>query len=225
MKDLADHRAVTLSETVVVIAILALVSLLAYPAWTKARENTLMAQDVANLKQMGAAYLAYAADHKGLTPRAIRHDTGLPGPWFGSANTFGSPVRQLFSRYNPAWGAFAEGEADYLSSPDPLYSPFYLPTRKRQRGSFDTGGQYGYLFMYSPPYQPLVSGFMNDQLSRGARMPLMSDFFGPSYHPATYASSRLAVLYLDGGIKIFEQSELLNSRRDYTKRFRYLMER
>ncbi len=221
----ASLKAISVTELLVVMTILTLVLLLGYPAWLKARQASRVSENITNLKQIGLAYLAYGGDHLGRTPEAKRHGTGVRGPWFGTANAWGAPARQLFEQRNPKWGANAEGTHDYLQSPDPLYSPFHQPTARRNKGTFASNGSYGYSFMYSPVEQPLIAGFFNDHIRHGARMPICSDVFGPLYEAGQFSSDRCAVLYLDGGVVIYPQQELLSSRRGYDARFRFLLQR
>lgn len=152
----------------------------------------------------------------------------MRGPRFGPQNNWGVPPRQLFDKDNPRWGINAEGIQDYLTSPDPLYNPFYQLSPPRVKGSFATHGYYGYTFMYSPVEEPLIEGFYNDHVRHGAKMPLCSDLFGPQYESGQFGevnSDQCAVLYLDGGVVVYPQSELASSRRDFNARFRFLMQR
>ena len=217
-------RAFSLIELLAIVAIIAVIAALVFPVLHKAKRASFEAKNIAQLKELGMAYITYAGEHNGQTPAGKRHDSGLRGPRFGDENAWGSPARQLFDQKNPRWASNAEGDNDYLSSPDTLYSPFHRPTAQRQRGTF-VPGRYGYQFMYSPMEAPLMDGFYNDHVRHGPRMPICSDLFGPSYEAKEIDSEQCAVLYLDGGVVLFSQKELLPSRRGWEERLRYLQER
>lgn len=215
--------AFTLIELLVVLAVIGVIIALVFPALRRGKQNSMMVMNIHNLKQIGVAYLLYAGDHNGEIPHGIRHNTGLKGPWFGSANAFGAPARRLFSKSNSRWGINAEGDTDYLTSPDPLYSPLRKTAVQRPSGTFSTDGQYGYVFMYSPAFQPLIPELINEHTMYGARMPICSDYFGDTYKNADFISDTGAALYLDGSVRTFPQAELDSSKRDFNGRFRYLM--
>ena len=82
-------RAFTLVELLVVIGIIALLIAILLPALSKARRN---ARDVAcasNLRQIGLALHAYAADHKGsLPPGYIQYPNGEDALWANFVNWY-----------------------------------------------------------------------------------------------------------------------------------------
>lgn len=210
-------------ELMVVLAITVLLGLLIFSFGNRATQRTQAILNQNNLREIGMAYLTYAADHDGFTPQAKRHETGEVGPWFGSANAWAAPARKLFDRTDVRWGVNAEGTYNYLSSPDFLYSPFDRRNENRIKGQFSTSGLFGYLFMYSPRVQPLIPNFYNEKITDEPNMPLCSDFFGPSYNPESFSSDQCAVLYLDGMVSVFPQSELSAEVRGFNQRFQYLI--
>lgn len=223
-KSLPAHqlKAMSMIELVVVLTITLLLGMFIVSSVTRATQRTKAVVNQNNLREIGMAYLTYAADNDGYTPQARRHETGLVGPWFGSANAWSAPARKLFDRTDARWGVNAEGTYNYLNSPDYLYSPFDKRNQNRPAGQFSTTG-FGYLFMYSPRIQPLIPNFYNEKITDEPNMPLCADFFGPSYSPETFTSEQCAVLYLDGMVSVFQQSDLSPEVRGFNQRFQYLI--
>jgi prepilin-type N-terminal cleavage/methylation domain-containing protein len=83
------RRAFTLVELLVVIAVIAILISLVLPSVGRAREMARMASCQSNLRQLTAAWIAYAADHK----RNITCSNTGPGCWVNSGNTLDS-IRQ-----------------------------------------------------------------------------------------------------------------------------------
>lgn len=216
-----SSAAFTLTELLVVVVILLAIAALAFPAYQRVQLSAASSENIANLKQIGIAYLLYAEDHNGAIPEG-RSGSGAKA-WFGNADAFDSPVRKLFG--DSKWGKYARGSVDYLTSPDPLYSPLRKKETPREKGKFFEGS-YGYLFMYSSAESPIVPGFVNERILYGSTMPICADFFGPAYNKEDFISKKYdqcAVLYLDGGVRLHPQAELDSNKRDFNKRFLYLI--
>src|ERR1043166_2355 len=63
-----DHKAFTLIELLVVIAIIAILAAMLLPALRRAKEQSLRAVCLSNLKQLGVALYAYAQDNNEYFP-------------------------------------------------------------------------------------------------------------------------------------------------------------
>ncbi len=68
-----QHKAFTLIELLVVIAIIALLMAILMPALQQAKKQARTAYCLGNLKQLGIALHAYAADNDDFLPRALDH--------------------------------------------------------------------------------------------------------------------------------------------------------
>lgn len=65
-----DERAFTLIELLVVLAIIGVLAAIAWPAISRARQSTLEAQGLSNLRQVVAAAIGFAGDNNGTLPYA-----------------------------------------------------------------------------------------------------------------------------------------------------------
>lgn len=129
------RRGLSLVETLVVVAILALLGGIAYAAFGPAREAARRGQCASNLRQLGHAFQMYCEDHGGAEPtvgQALEYyDLGLPpaqglnyfkARYVNNEQIFycpsyhgDAPVRQLAMSY--AWGPDApeDGQASRFS--------------------------------------------------------------------------------------------------------------
>ncbi len=90
----ARHRAFTLVEMLVVIAIISILAAIIFPSFALVRANARRTSCVSNLKQIGAAVEMYKADYDGHFPFAVdpydKYDLGS-----GFGNGFDALVPQL----------------------------------------------------------------------------------------------------------------------------------
>ncbi|HWL53362.1 MAG TPA: type II secretion system protein [Chthoniobacteraceae bacterium] len=89
MKKLLTCRAFSLLELLLAITVVAVIALFGFSGFRHLRERTADAQCVTNLRQLGAATLAYVADHRGELPYYYyQNDLGgagsgtLTGTWY-----------------------------------------------------------------------------------------------------------------------------------------------
>ncbi|HWL52908.1 MAG TPA: DUF1559 domain-containing protein [Chthoniobacteraceae bacterium] len=61
-----DRNAFTLTESLIVLGIIAVLAVLFFPLYQRAQQNSREIQCLANIKSYGTAVLAYASDHNGL---------------------------------------------------------------------------------------------------------------------------------------------------------------
>lgn len=94
----------TLTELLASVAIIAVLSALALGGWRKARDQAVMATDAANMRQVGAALMAYVGENNGT----------LPGPMY----VVQAPRYAYWSPTSRSWN-LAEFLAVYLGLPAP----------------------------------------------------------------------------------------------------------
>lgn len=101
-KKLPSRRSFTLIELLIVIAIIAILAALLFPALSKARARGSYSSCVSNFKQISYGYTMYRDDHKGVPPSgaimgwgganiAIRHVKGYDDKRGGGPEKFGMP--------------------------------------------------------------------------------------------------------------------------------------
>ncbi len=226
--------AFSLLELVIVLGLIAVLMMVIILVSGKVRTHTLRVQSVNNLRQIGIGVHAFAADHQGQLP--ISRNAYGTTLHIGYTVDSISGVRQLFS--SRTVGGAARGVADYLSSPDLLYSPFVRRLAGRERGQFyyppghtpQIGNPWiGYYYFSLPsqehtrptPRAPIVSGLFNDRMVANPMTPLYSDYCTSADLAAMdFNDSRCHVLYLNGSVGIFEQKEVLLMT-NWSQRLRY----
>lgn len=70
-----DNKGFTLIELLVVIAIIAILAAILFPVFNQAKEKARQTTCSSNLKQISAAFMAYATDHNENLPISMRNDT------------------------------------------------------------------------------------------------------------------------------------------------------
>src|SRR5690606_30406086 len=78
------HRAFTLIELLIVIAIISLLAAILFPVFARARESARKTSCMSNLKQIGLGWMQYAQDYDEVV---MRTSTSVPGKvyyWWGS---------------------------------------------------------------------------------------------------------------------------------------------
>jgi prepilin-type N-terminal cleavage/methylation domain-containing protein/prepilin-type processing-associated H-X9-DG protein len=77
----AQRRAFTLIELLVVIAIIAILAAILFPVFAQARETARKAACTSNMRQIGMALAAYAADYEGMMPPSQLPPNGANISW------------------------------------------------------------------------------------------------------------------------------------------------
>src|SRR3954467_12117012 len=93
---LQRRRGFTLVELLVVIGIIAVLIGILLPALNKARESANKVKCMANMKQIGTAYVMYANDNKGVLPCFLVKTTVGAFTFLGSQSTWGPDVGNIF---------------------------------------------------------------------------------------------------------------------------------
>jgi len=133
-QDTAASPAFTLIELLVVIAIIAILAALLLPALTRAKQQSLRASCLSQLKQQGLAWRMYLDDHTGRFPDRRDLKTSLPGgymPWSGWPK----------SDPRAGWAAFVltgQMDSDRIWSCPALRDPLETAVQTVQSGGMET---------------------------------------------------------------------------------------
>jgi len=199
----------SLIQLVVTLVIAAVLCLFLLAALSRASRNARQAQSISNLRQIGTAVLAYAADHQGFIPAHTQ--SGKKSNTLGINIGSGAAPRKLFSRDNP----LGQGEVAYLATPDVMYSPFVEGMADRKPGQFfiasTGGGRIGYIFYYwsrAADNATTLPDLYNERTLENPRAPIYSEMMAELALANGFTSDRCAVLYLDGSVRSFEQKQV-----------------
>ena len=120
-----SSRAFTLVELLVAIAVVAGLAMLVVPAVDRGRESARAAACASNLRQLAAAALAYAGEHRGQFPWGMQMADGAMACWDFVVGADGKPHPGLVWDHVPGTGAgqvmqcpsFVGGAANWQSDP------------------------------------------------------------------------------------------------------------
>ncbi len=201
----------TVVELMTVLMVLAVVVALLMGLSGKVTQAGKTAKNVANLRAIGGATLAFAVDHQGVLPsNGARLDIRNTSVGSGLSLT-GGAARHLVSKKH----RLGLSHTDYLAIAQ-LYSPFARAYRLSSKDEFffisSNEARIGYLF-YSLPrvssnHRDLVPGLYNDTVRENPRTPIYSDFCLSARAAPGYDAPTCSVLYLDGHVETFPQEEL-----------------
>ncbi len=213
------HRhpeAYSLIELLVAITIIAVLGIFAVTSIRASREAALQAASINQLRQIGVACFAYAADHNSRLPVNTNTDGSILAT-HGPGMTKGAAPRKLFSRYD--WPGMGDGYTNYLASPDALYSPFARAFASRTKDQFYTVPvrRIGYV-AYTTVLEDTLGRLPNWKLNGDPRAILYSDFYSKAMaQEYDYTSSFCTFLYLDGTVRKFTLEEIDSYRQQYPK--------
>lgn len=210
----SEVNAFTLIEILVVLSIIVVLIALIYGATISALRSAKEAQNISNLKSLGAASLLYAADHGGRLPP----DGTYPGEWF----TIGMGITPMYGMVRHLYSpnvTFGLATTPYVENVDIFYNPLSQKYKDRPKGKlFMTGvnsAEIGYIAYCLPrnPANPASTvnfndTVRNDTLRESANAPLYSDFCASFKGYADSPTNRCAVVYLGGHVRTFSHGEV-----------------
>ena len=118
---MSSRRAFTLVELLTVIAIIALLAAILFPAFSRARENARRASCTSNLRQIGMGMIQYTADYDGYQPATQVNGVGwavLIIPYTKSGQIFVCPSTTRGQRFdvNPLLVHSGAGNTSYIGT-------------------------------------------------------------------------------------------------------------
>ena len=143
-----SRRAFTLVELLVAIAVIGLLAMLVVPAVERARESARTAACASNLRQLAAAALAYAGEHRGQFPWGMRTENGEMACWDFVVGADGKARPGLLWDHVPGAGA---GQV--------MQCPSFLGGNANWRGDPFTG------YNYNCSYVGKVEGDAGDRMA------------------------------------------------------------
>ncbi len=129
----------TLIEILVVVAIIAVLAAILFPAFARARENARRASCQSNLKQIGLGLLQYSQDY----------DEKLVRAWYGSGHGKFATGSDTADRYKWMDAAFP-----YIKSEQIFNCPSHSPSAWASPYKFRDGFSWGSYFINSSYYEP-----------------------------------------------------------------------
>jgi type II secretory pathway pseudopilin PulG len=129
-------RSFTVVELLVVITTIAILALIAYPAYTSVQERAKATADMNNLRQIGLATQMYMNDNDGVV--------------FSTGAGAGTWMSQLQPKYVPAWKVFQ--------------SPFD-PRASSEKGDLTTPVSYGLNGNNKAPGSASIAGLLNNKIA------------------------------------------------------------
>lgn len=212
-RSFALRRAFTLTEILVVLAIIGLLSALLFPVFGRVRERSRNTTCQSNLKQLGLAIFQYAADYDDKLPRAPNFVTkeiiSRPQVVYGEpADTFVltlPDIRFVLAPYRASFPLFR--------CPSDRMSPLFLaddPSRKSTQWE-QWGSSYNYDELKGLSGQTLGS---YKQPTQSRLMEDADDFHGTSMAESKPASEGALsnVLFADGHVKTLNWSQTISAR-------------
>lgn len=197
----ADNRAgFTLIELLVVIVIVVILGALLFTQARRASGSAQRTKCIGNLRSVGVAYHAYAADHNGRFPAPPNGEDCFGAYiWDASASRLLSPER----------GGFGEDAFDYVENTKIFFCPaqkvYGYPSPNPSFPWAREGYYAGYVFMF---WQKSFPDFYNTRSSDSPNQPMVFDFgwkswdeMGEKLGKRSHPEIGNNVLYLGGHVK------------------------
>jgi prepilin-type processing-associated H-X9-DG protein/prepilin-type N-terminal cleavage/methylation domain-containing protein len=212
----AARSGFTLTELLVVVAILGILTALLTSGVKDAQKRALAARCAGNLRQIGAAMHLYAADHNQMIDITAYKGAGTSVPW----------LRFLTGKVTPNYDRGSGGTV-YLDTPEIAACPAFPPYRNVDDSNFC----YGTVEQPTDPYsRPQVApGIVSPSrqislsaLDQPSRYWLLTDTYHPDHNQQFYAIDRLHnrrgvhlrhngranVLFADGHVELADGKSL-----------------
>ncbi len=209
----------SLVQLLVSLGCIAALAVLLLPVFETALENARLSRCVNQLRQLGVAYHAYAADHQGRFPVTTAPNKQVDDPT--EVSTIGS--------YGLGYAPELLVKEGYLPNRAVFFCPrqklYTYPDRTTPTGRLDWTAE-GFFIGYTQFYlrsfdnagNPAFRAYRNARVTDHPNLPLVMDLSGRGIHGDT-----LNVLYLDGRVGRISSSRLLvtpywERRLDYIKK-------
>ncbi len=193
----------TLIELLVVIAIIAVLAAMLFPVFARAREKARSSRCLANLKQIGMAWLMYADDYDGLPPWAVDcADQHLPQIW-GHFPAYQAhipymprhkDILQPYMQNREVWHCPSDTGFDVLEDSG-------LPLNGRPTSYQAFGSSYMYQTIITFRQQPI------EQMREPTKTNVYFDGHGSWHGGSGFNAKRWNVLYADGHVKTANRTQ------------------
>lgn len=200
----------TLTETLVVMAVVIVLTVLSLGGINLARQYSKQAKSITNLRNLGLGCMTYANEHNGFFPANTVGRDGPIASSLGNSLHEGAPPRKMLSRESFSIG---RGTHDYVSTADFFYSPFAERIgRLREPGTFFRDTErglwlIGYFFIYQTRESPIVPGLSNEHVTDSPRTPLFFDMISTA-EVEEFSSRRFTCVRADGSVHSIARSEM-----------------
>lgn len=209
------HRAAfTLVELLIVIAIIAVLAALLFPAAKGAMEKAKRAKCISNVRQLGASFSAFAADHSGYLPHCrmtIQADLEGPTSWLDQQGNIRFGVTNLYAQ------GYVKELSLWVCPSDRMDNvPANPVSVAKNVATFDPTRNCSYLYIVghnvlSSREKFSVAPVLTDESNEDEDGSLHANNMKPITVNDNHGANYRVVLYLDGHVSAIEKPDAANA--------------